>query len=36
MQQMRWGAVLGNVSLSLVGCLLAVAAGAALANNFTG
>lgn len=35
-QQMRWGAVLGNVSLNLVGCLLAVAAGAVLANNFTG
>jgi len=36
MQQLRWGAVLGNVSLNLVGCLLAVGLGAALANNFTG
>ncbi|RLA03481.1 MAG: fluoride efflux transporter CrcB [Gammaproteobacteria bacterium] len=36
MQQLRWGAAAGNVSLNLVGCLLAVAAGATLANNFTG
>lgn len=36
LQQMRWGAAVGNVSLSLLGCLLAVAVGAALANQFTG
>ncbi len=36
MQQLRWGAVLGNVTLNLVGCLVAVLAGAAVANSFTG
>jgi CrcB protein len=36
MQQMRWGAVVGNVSLNVAGCLVAVGAGALLASNFTG
>ena len=36
MQQMRWGAVVGNVGLNLLGCLVAVGLGAALAGNYAG
>ncbi|MBL4622980.1 MAG: fluoride efflux transporter CrcB [Immundisolibacteraceae bacterium] len=34
MQQMKWGAVLGNVGFNLVGCLVAVGAGVWVANSF--
>ena len=34
MQQMKWGAVVGNVGLSVVGCLVAVGFGVWVGNVF--
>ena len=34
MQQMKWGAVVGNVGMNVVGCLVAVGAGVWVANSW--